>query len=223
MRFNLYAEHLDHPGPIRASLDVVSEAGTVEGWALYADSLAVCHIQICLGHTVLGEDMADKFRADLLSAGIRHGHCAFYAAIPVTRPGTYALKLVDGRTGQRIEHMGRREVPIPAFATGAKRAASQRTTWTDGEILAHPACLQLDMNYERMGPVRFVDSIFRFALGRWADPSALDSYGAALRTGAVTPTMAFTNVMTSGERAQQNRKLPSLFDPEFPFECDLEI
>ena len=224
MRPDLYGKYLESPGPIRASLDIVSEAGTVEGWALYTDSLAVCHVQVRLGGVVLGEDMADKFRADLLSAGLRHGHCAFYAAVPITRPGTYPLELVDGRTGRRVDHMGSRETFVPALARkpdrGPSHAASPRATWTDEQVLAHLSCLQLDMNFERMGAERFVDAVFRFALGRWADPSALDSYGAALCTTNVTPTMVLTAVMTSEERKNQNRKLPNLFDQDFPFDCD---
>ncbi len=224
MRTQIYERELTDAGPIVAALDAVSEFGTAEGWAIYEKSLAVCHIQVRLGGVILGEDMADKFRLDLLEAGLRHGYCAFYAYIPLTRSGYYPLELVDGRTGNRLDALPAREIFVPPLVKGAAasaaRSAALQSNWTDEQVLEHVSCLQLDANLEHMGPERFVDAVFRFALGRWADERALDGYCGALRSATITPTDVFRTVMTSEERKQQSRRLPSPVEKEFPFECD---
>jgi hypothetical protein len=200
-------------------LDAVSDGGTVEGWALYRDSLAVCHIQVRLGGVVLGEDMADKFRLDLLRSGLRYGHCAFYASIPITRPGSYPLELVDGRTGRPINPGEAQETFVPAFA--GKPPQFGRAIWTDEQILENLVCLQLEMNYHKMGAEKFVDAVFRFGLGRWADPAALDGYCAGLRAQSLSPVAVFEAVLMSEERKRQDRRLPSPFEADFPFDYEL--
>lgn len=215
-----YSKDLVAPGPIIAVLDAVSDRGTVDGWAIYRDSLAVCHIQVRLGGVVLGEDMADRFRLDLLRSGLRYGHCAFYVSIPITRPGLYPLELVDGRTGRRIEHGGVQATIVPPLVAKPD-PARVHARWTDEQVLENLACLQLQTNFERMGAEQFVDAVFRFVLGRWADPVAIKDYCSGLHSASLSPIQVFEAVMSSDERKQQDRPLPNPFESDFPFEYEL--
>jgi hypothetical protein len=217
----LYERHLKAPGPILAKLDLVSTDGMAEGWAMYRDSAAICHIQIRLKDRILGEDMADKFRPDLLQAGLGHGYCAFYASIGDLPPGTYKLHLHDGRTGARIspDDAPSHTVPLrnplqPATVEALLRAKAR---WSDEDILAHPECLQLDENLAILGPDRFVDRVFRFTLGRWADTDGGGHYADMLRRGEMSAALVLTVVLSSAERLAQDRPLARPMDPDYPF------
>lgn len=207
-------------GKILANLDGVRPDGTVSGWAIYQDSLTVCHMEVRLGSRVLGEDMVDTFRADLLQARLRHGHCAFFIRIDPLPPGPYPLKLFDGRTGKPVRQPDQ-NYNVPIFTRRVAEPVSLYLTephvWHDDHLANGHACLNLDENFALMGAEKFADMIFQFVLGRWADPAGRMHYAGALARGDLTPEAVFLAVLCSEERRLQKRSLPRPMDPDFPF------
>jgi hypothetical protein len=216
-----YPITVQNGGGIMAKLDIVSPAGTVEGWAMYRDSAAVCHVQVRLGDDVVAEDMADRFRPDLLQAGLGHGHCAFYARMAPLPPGTYALRLHDGRTGAPMDEaeFAMHEVPLfePRGKVSVETLLTPRNRWRDADIIAAPACLQLGYNLVALGVERLVDRMFLFALGRWADPDGARHYAEVLAAGQQMPEDVMVTLLTSAERRSQSRDLTRPIDPDYPF------
>jgi hypothetical protein len=212
---------LDRTRRILGLIDVVSASGIVEGWATYIDRPSACHVQVWLDGVVVAEDMADKFRRDLLRAGIGHGHCAFYAPMTCVAPGKYSLALHDGRTGAPIGQGSAALFEVPARRARVPISVNDvlrvRARWGDEDVRACVDCLQLERNCEAMGPTRFVDRVFRFVLGRWADAAGRHHYAASIACGAMSPNEVFLAVLNSGERRIQDRMLAHPMDPEYPF------
>jgi hypothetical protein len=204
-----------------AQIDIISNYGTVEGWAIDGDTEYPCHIQVRLENTIIAEDIANKFRLDLLETGLGHGHYAFYAPIRTLSPGIYPLRLFDGKTGLPIGNDEERLIEVPSYAALPKKTIetllSCRKSWQDEDIVAHPACLQIEQNFVHFGPKRFIDRVFRFALGRWADPAAIMDYSKLLTEQKMTPTENLLAVLRSSERQAQDRRLSRPGDPDFPF------
>lgn len=212
---------LDRTRRILGLIDVVSASGIVEGWATYIDRASACHVQVWLDGVVVAEDMADKFRRDLLRAGIGHGHCAFYAPMTCVAPGKYSLALHDGRTGAPIGQGSAALFEVPARRARVPISVNDvlrvRARWGDEDVRACVDCLQLERNCEAMGATRFVDRVFRFVLGRWADAAGRQHYAGSIACGAMSPSAVFLAVLNSGERQAQARMLPHPMDPEYPF------
>ncbi len=211
---------------IHGNIDIVSESGTVEGWAIDGNTRDPCYVQIRAENQVVGEDIADKFRPDLLEARLGHGHYAFYARISRLDAGNYPLRLFNGRTGAPIGYHGDQVHHVPRYVKPPIKIVDEllqrRICWEDKDIIAAPSCLQLDRNYLHFGPERFVDRVFRFALGRWADPAAITDYCKLLAEQRMTPTEHFLAVLGSSERQAQTRRLSRPDDPDFPFVYDSE-
>jgi hypothetical protein len=204
-----------------ANLDIVSPAGTVEGWALDQGSDVPCHVQVRLNDEIVAEDVADRFRPDLLQAGLRHGHCAFYARMKQLAVGHYPLRLFDGRSGEPIGYEPLDLFFVPEFALQVGRQLEDvlrpRDRWVEKDLLSYPAGLPLQQTYESFGARRFVDRVFQFVLGRWADAEGCAHYIEMLGGGHMTPEQVFITVLGSEERRNQTRPLPRPMDPDFPF------
>ena len=106
---------------------------------MYRNSPKPCHVQLRVKDVIVAEDIADKYRPDLLRAGIGYGHCAFYACIRGLEPGRYPLRLFDGRTGTPLgvdEHV---LYDIPPFESrppkSVKELLAPRDQWQDSDLL----------------------------------------------------------------------------------------
>jgi hypothetical protein len=89
--------------------------------------------------------------------------------------------------------------------------------WTTQDVLAMPGCLNAEGNLARMGPARFIDSVYHFVLGRWPSEPEAQMQAAALIAGRVGATALLVELLASRERADLPPGLISPFDPAFPF------
>lgn len=211
------------PGSPRVlgGIDSVSPSGLIAGWAWRQDGQERCHVRIIRDGEVIAETLADAFRADLLRAGMGLGHCGFYARLRVPLPpGAQVLTLVEARLGVAIGSPLTTEVPRrlgqPPLASPLL-VLTPRPTWRDEDVLENLAQFDFAGQCEAMGFSRFVDVVFRFALGRWPESDSREAYVAALRSAEITPDAFVQEVLLSAERKGMTTPLPSPFDYRFPF------
>ncbi len=66
------------PGPLRASIDLMSESGRLEGWALdLANPELPVLLEVVLDGEVLATVLAANYRHDLFVAGFGRGYCSY--------------------------------------------------------------------------------------------------------------------------------------------------
>lgn len=207
------------PPAALGGIDGISPDGHIMGWAWQPGSAERSHIKIIMGDEILAEALADWFREDLLRAGMGLGHCAFFARPHVRlEPGEYLLELVDARLDVVIGPPGGRLVIVPdEDADEATLDFSPRVAWNDDEVLEALEHFDLTRQWETLGTARFVDAVFRFVLGRWADDDGMQGYVRALETGELAPEEFFRIILSSDERQAMRTPLPSPFDYRFPF------
>ena len=203
----------------RGSIDDVSEDGLVTGWASGPDPCVPAIVRVAVDDAVLAEAEASQFRADVLAAGIGHGHYGFRARMAVTpAPGRYRFKLVDA-DGVVLVEAADCLVPTqrPPERLSVEALLSKGPCWSDEAVAAQLACLNLAENCRSMGITRFVDAGFRFVLSRPVDPLSASYYGPALQRGAVTPDSFIAGLLRSADRKSLGTPLPSPYDYRFPF------
>ncbi len=203
----------------RGSIDSVTEDGLVTGWATGHDPRTPAIVRVLLGEAVLAEAEASQFRADVLGAGLGHGHYGFRARIAVPPPpGRHTLRLVDADGGSLAEP-AECNVPSqrPPDRLSVEALLSRGACWTDEQVAARLDCLNLAANCAAMGVARFVDAGFRYALGRPVDPLSANYYGPALGRGAVTPDSFIAGLLRSADRKALGTPLPSPYDYRFPY------
>ncbi len=216
----MYKNNSSFP-PLHGNIDGTSPEGFIFGWAWRAGTLERCHVRVLSDGRPVAEALADRFRRDLLEAGIGLGFCGFVArAQKPLAPGPHLLQLLEAKTETPIG----REVRIEIPASAAEKTANARlalphpqTIWSDEDVLAHLAQFNLAAHHRRMGTLRFIDVTFRYVLGRWADEVGLNAYARELDSGALSPEQFFAALLRSKERKANPKPLPSPFDYRFPF------
>jgi hypothetical protein len=199
-----------------AAIEAVSGDGVVLGWA--RDGAAPLHVQVLVEAAPVAEAMAMLFRGDLLRAGHGHGHFGFAARLRKPLPqGPLWLALHLPATGRTVPvaiqvppHRLRGPATVEALL-------DEPPSWTVNDLLTAPACIDWDANLSRMGPARFVDGLFRFALGRWPSKAEARLHADTLARRRLSARDLLIDLLSSPERAESDARLPSPFDPAFPF------
>jgi len=203
---------------IEGHIESLTPDGIVHGWVRDTGSAAPCHVQVLHGGVPVAEAMASGFRPDLLRAGHGHGHYGFRARLrSALPPGACGVALHLPLYG-RSAPMGLTVPELdPQRPATVEALLATEPSWTVADLLAFPACLQAGANFGRMGAPRFVDSMYRFLLGRWPSAAEARLHADNLSRGRLTPQDFLMDMLRSGERADLGPCLASPFDPLFPF------
>jgi hypothetical protein len=203
---------------IEGHIESLSPDGLVRGWVRHAARVRPAHVQVMLGGHVLAEAIAGIFRADLLRAGHGHGHYGYAARLrrPLPRGATQVILHLPEHGVSAPMPLQVPDLLAPAVLP-VEALLVDPPGWTLADLLARPGCLDLDVNYARLGPAVFVDAVFRFALARWPSRAEARMNTDSLRAGRIGPEAMLVDLLRSGERADMQPGLPSPFDPDFPF------
>ncbi len=199
----------------------MSSDGVIHGWLRDRGAAVPCHVQALHEGRLLAEAVAGDYRADLLLAGIGHGHYGFQARLrEALPPGPCTMRLHLPRTGSEAA------IPVDVPVLDDVRACTVEMLvaavrqWTTADLLARPACLNAEANLAAMGESRFVDGLFRFVLARWPSGAESRLHAATLRAGRSQPQELLLELLSSRERADMAPELPSPYDPVFPFSIE---
>lgn len=203
---------------IEGHIESLTPDGIVHGWVRDTGSAAPCHVQVLHGGVPVAEAMAALFRPDLLRAGHGHGHYGFKARLrSALPPGACSVALHLPRYGRSAPMALTVPKLDPQRPLTVEALLAAEPSWTVADLLAFPACLQAEANCSRMGSPRFVDSMYRFVLGRWPSAAEARLHVDNLSRRRLTPQDFLVDMLGSGERADLGPSLPAPFDPLFPF------
>lgn len=207
---------------IEGTLDGIGPDGIARGWMMDTEATAPPVVHLRLGGTLVAETVAMSFRADLLAAGKLHGHWGFAARLrQAVPPGPAAADLVVPARAQGLR-LRTMVPPLAAQAPASVEALLARpAAWTAADLLSHPAALGLPACLAAMGPARFVEVTYRFALARWPSEAERQVDAAALQSGQLTPEALLVELLGSREHvelaARDGPALPSPWDAAFPY------
>jgi hypothetical protein len=204
---------------IEGHIESLSADGVIHGWVRDTDSASPCHVQVLWNGRIVAEAMGDHFRPDLLARRLGHGHYGFQARLREALPqGPCSVVMYLPRTG--ISAAMGLSVPVlaPAPPVTIEALLLMQAEWRPADLLGAPGCLDMDGNLARMGAPRFVDGVFRFALGRWPSVAEAQVNINSLAAGRITAAGLLAELLQSRERADISAPLPSPFDTDFPFE-----
>ena len=201
-----------------ARIDGVTTDGLVNGWAVGPHPRLPCQVGVVLEETLVGRAEARHFRADVLAAGIGHGHYGFAARLPASiGAGSYNLHLID----QEGAVLAEAAVEVPPRAPPARLSVeallSAGPRWTEQALLERLDCLELARHRALMGDRRFVDAGFRYVLDRPVDTLSETYYLAALERGAVSPDSFLAGLLRSPDRKAMTTPLASPYEAKFPY------
>jgi hypothetical protein len=197
-------------------VDEVTEDGRVLGWASRPGHVARLEVGIFHNGTLLARAVTQGFRADLLAAGHGLGHCAFAARLQ-TPPAPGRCDLGLGLIGLPTV-MKRYPIAVPPIRRPLANPAGTAARWTDEDVLHNLPRLHLAAQLEALGVARFVDGGYQFVLGRWAEAEAIEAVRRDLAAGSFHPDEWLRTLIESDERrSRASEKLPTPFEPRFPF------
>jgi len=205
---------------IEGFLESLLPTGIFTGWLRDTEDPAPVMLEIrpAGSPAAVARAVASAFRHDLLRGGHGHGHYGFRARLLAPLPpGPAAFELYLPRRDQGV----RTGVVVPQIdlAGPAKVEALLRPepAWTTTDVLPFLACLDPAGQVARLGPARFIDAAYRFALNRWPGKGEALAYDRALAEGAASADDVLRELLTSRERADLGPDLISPWDPGFPF------
>ena len=201
---------------VQLSAETVTSEGMLTGFAYDPSATIPLVIQIMAGGAVIAEARAHHFRADLLAAGLSHGHHGFAARLrSPLKPGPAKLTLACGALRKPCSLTIPRQTKRPP--TLVETLLAPPHGWTVADFLSQPACLPWTKYANDLGTNRFVDAAYQFALLRWpSDPEAAVNVRALTR-GHVSPQGFIVQLLQSRERGDMEEALMSPFDAEFGF------
>lgn len=210
---------------IQGYIDRIDEAGFVSGWVRDHAIQRPALIEIFEGDELIAQAVADQFRRDLFRDGVGHGHYGFRARILHNRPITSRLGLWSVAHEQWLN---------PEDGTIHESSQSQKDAilsvqdlimppvgWEEGDLLEYTASLRLPRSLASMSPLRFLDIVHRYLLGRWSDDSARQRYLDPLRTTEIHPDDLFRTILISPERRTNGLPLTGPFSYQFPFDLTI--
>jgi hypothetical protein len=205
---------------VEGYIDRVTAAGMVSGWAHEENQTSPVSVELWLEGELVGAASAAAFRRDLLTAGVGHGHYGFDCLIrPLTaRYGVLQLR-ISGRPGALAEHKIDASAPLGRGAAKVQTVEAllaRRAQWSIDDVERNLGALDLQENYARLGPRRFIARVYRFLLGRWPEATEYDFYLNDLSRGLIGAIDLFRIVNGSDERKSSNVTPLSPFDPRFP-------
>lgn len=201
-----------------ARIDGVNAEGLVNGWAVGPHPRLPCQVGVVLDEALVGRAEARQFRADVLAAGVGHGHYGFAARLPASvLAGPYSLRLVDPDGAVLAEAAV--EVPprAPPTPLSVEALLSAGPRWSEQALLDRLDCLELARHRALMGDRRFVDAGFRYVLDRPVDALSETYYLAALERGAVSPDSFLAGLLRSPDRKAITTPLASPYEATFPY------
>ena len=201
-----------------ARIDGVTAEGCINGWAVGPHPRLPCQVGVVLNEALVGRAEARQFRADVLAAGIGHGHYGFAARLPASvEAGTHSLRLIDPDRTLLAEAV--LDVPprAPPARLSVEALLSAGPRWSEQALLERLDCLELARHRALMGDRRFVDAGFRYVLDRPVDALSETYYLAALERGAVTPDSFLAGLLRSPDRKAVTTPLASPYEAKFPW------
>jgi hypothetical protein len=208
---------------LKGHLDAIKSSGYVEGWAYDAENiLRPLQVSVCIApDQEVAWGLAQRFRPDLMTAGIGVGWCAFRIrpTLSVRRLRNTALTLRDRTTGAELHR-----IDAPSYFEDVDSAV----TSTDELVRSDPTVISDVMQLRGCDPVfsayvktrgvaAFVRTVYVYVLARPADDTGLSLYGGLIRKGALNPFELITILADSDEFRAKPRSLNAPNSPTFPF------
>jgi hypothetical protein len=208
---------------LKGHLDAIKSSGYIEGWAYDTENmLRSLEVSVSIApNQEVAWGLAQRFRADLMAAGIGVGWCMFRirAAISVRRLRDTTLTLRDRVSGAELHHI---DAP-PYFED-----VDSPVTSTDELVHSDPTVLNEIMQLRGCNPVfsayvktrgvaAFVRAVYVYVLARPVDETGLSLYSGLIRRGALDPFGLITILADSDEFRSRPRSLNAPNSPSFPF------
>jgi hypothetical protein len=202
------------------SIDAISPAGFVEGWALanknHFETVSVC---ILANDKPIGAGVANLFRSDLLTLGVGHGWHAFRIRVDLRshRRRVVKFSLVDFKSTALIAEA---KLRCPRDFAGQPLTVDSvlenglEVTEMSSLKLAEPIMAAFITKH---GVEKFVDCGYCYVLGRPADPDGQASYAALIGSGKMAPLGFLATLFDSEERQQSKWSMRAPSDPGFIF------
>ena len=203
---------------IAGAVEQIGADGVVAGWVQDSEDPAPAILELRRQGHRLARARASEFRAVLLASGRGHGHFGFHARLLHTLPpGPCEIEFFLPRHGRSA----RVQVVLPELDLSGERSVEQLLAappgWREEDVAAHPAALGLSRHRAALGTARFVDRLYRFALGRWPAHAEGAADVAALEAGRLTSEDLLRSLLAARRHENCTARLPSPFDPEYPF------
>lgn len=205
-------------------LDACTASGLLEGWARIDGRSGPCQLRILHRGEVVARCVADQFRADLLAAGVGHGHYGFSARLrrPV-QPGIQVFDIAPDEPRAGAWRAVSAKIEVPRLSAEAARELSVEDllaiapSWTDDEVRNHVEGLGLRTALDHLGPRAFLDRAYLFCFGRRPDEEARQIYGDALARGGIEAGELVRILLASPERKGNAFPLANPHDATYPF------
>ena len=202
-------------------IDAISPTECVEGWAI-SNQNQFAAVSVCMlwKDKPIGVGIANRFRADLVTAGIGHGWHAFRIRIEhkFDAQRTQRLSLIELKTTSLITVA---ELPCPETFTRTPLKLNAVLDDTGLEVtdissltLTKPA---IDAFIAQHGVDAFVDCGYCYILGRPADPEGHASYAQLIATGKMAPLTFLATLFNSAERRESRWPVLAPSDPGYIF------
>ena len=205
---------------IEGMLESFTADGCFSGWLRDTEDAlpVIVEVRAASGGAAVACGVAKVFRPDLLQGGHGHGHYGFRARLLSRLPaGRARFELFLPRHGQGVRAM----LMVPDVALAAPVRVEEllrpEPRWTVADLLPALACLDLPGQLRALGPVRFIEAAYWFALRRWPGKGEAEAYGRALADGDASAEDVVRELLTSLERRDLGDELASPWDQDFPF------
>jgi len=205
----------------RAFVDTLSASGLIEGWARGGNEHQPLGLEFWLDDERVGAAKADMFRADLLNAGIGHGHYGYRCQL---RPrakmhGRLELREIGSRAVLALH-----DIPPEKALTPVRRRTRpveyllvKPPSWTMADFAGAVPSFDAEKILGDLGPRRFVTYLYRFLLGRWPEPQEYAHYLPHMRRGVLNALDVVRIVLGSDEHKAKHITPAAPFDARYPF------
>jgi hypothetical protein len=209
------------PLMMRVFVDSLSASGLIEGWAQGESQRRPLGLEFWLAGQRVGAAKAVIFRADLLQAGIGHGHYGYRCQL---RPKSKAHGRLEIREIGSAAVLAEHDIPadraIAPVRRGTKPVESllvKAAGWTMADFTGAVPALDVEAILADLGARRFVTYLYRFLLGRWPDAHEYGHYLPHMKRGVLNGMDVVRIVLGSDEHKAKHIVPPAPFDARYPF------
>ncbi len=208
---------------LKGHLDAMKSSGYIEGWAYDTENI-LRPVEVSVSTASESEiawGLAQRFRDDLVTAGIGVGWCAFRirAGTSVRRLRDAALTLRDRNSGVELHR-----ITTPPyfddvdFAVTSTEELVRSDPTVISDIMQLRGCSKVFSAFVKTrGVAAFIRTVYVYVLARPVDETGLALYGGLIRRGALDPFELITILADSDEFRSKPRSLNAPNSPTFPF------
>jgi hypothetical protein len=202
-------------------VDGLSPSGLVEGWARGQSERQPLGLEFWLQGERVGAAKAELFRADLLNAGIGHGHYGYRCRLrPKSKAhGTLEIREIGAAKVLAVHEIAPDKAVAPA-RRGTKPVESlliKPPAWTMADFTGAVPALDVERILADLGARRFVTYLYRFLLGRWPEPQEYAHYLPHMKRGVLN-AMDVVRIVLGSEEHKAKHIIPAApFDARYPF------